>query len=114
MRYAENDHKEGIVMNVIHGIKGEEYHTVIGYGLLNGFLPHWDFIIEQKLKSERRNEAMHLLYVLCSRAKENLFLFSETGRKTQRGSMYSQTDELQFGYDKYNTLSSVFSVNDVK
>ena len=101
--------KEGIVMNVIHGIKGEEYHTVIGYGLLNGYLPHWEYIMDQKLKSERRNETMHLLYVLCSRAKENLFLFSETGRKTQRGSTYSATDELQFVYGRYNALSSVFS-----
>lgn len=35
-----------------------------------------------------------LLYVLCSRAKKNLYLFSEYGRTTKNGLEYSSTDEL--------------------
>lgn len=35
-----------------------------------------------------------LLYVLCSRAKMNLYLFSESGRTTRNGSQYTSTDEL--------------------
>src|SRR5699024_7966861 len=31
--------RQGIVINTIHGIKGEEYDTVIGFDLLNGHLP---------------------------------------------------------------------------
>ena len=35
-----------------------------------------------------------LLYVLCSRAKKNLYLFSEYGRTTKNGLEYSSTSEL--------------------
>lgn len=35
-----------------------------------------------------------LLYVLCSRAKKNLYLFSEYERTTKNGLEYSSTDEL--------------------
>ena len=41
-------------------------------------------------------EAMKLLYVLCSRARRNLFLFSETGRKTQKGYAYTPSTELRY------------------
>ena len=34
--------RHGIVLSTIHGVKGEEYTTVIAFGLLNGYLPHWD------------------------------------------------------------------------
>lgn len=103
--------KEGIVMNVIHGVKGEEYHTVIGYGLLNGYLPHWNYIMKPEMKNDRRSETLHLIYVLCSRAKENLFLFSELGRKTQRDVQLTPTDEMQFDYSQYDMLSSLISLN---
>ena len=46
-------------------------------------------------KIDRRNETCKLLYVLCSRAKKNLYLFSERGRITKRtGLEYSSTKEL--------------------
>jgi DNA helicase-2/ATP-dependent DNA helicase PcrA len=35
----------GVVVNTCHGVKGEEYHTVIAFGLLHGFVPHWTVII---------------------------------------------------------------------
>lgn len=94
--------KIGIVINTIHGVKGEEYKTVIGFDLLNGHLPHWDYIYDKKLKSIRYEEANKMLYVLCSRAKENLYLFAENGRTTQSGYPLSCTDELiacAFEYD---------------
>ena len=80
--------------NILHGVKGEEYTTVIAAGLLNGYLPHWDYIMNPTKKLCRRNETCKLLYVLCSRAKKNLYLFSECGRTTKSGSEYSSTDEL--------------------
>ena len=93
--------KTGIVISTIHGVKGEEYNTIISYGILNGYLPHWDYIIN-KDKSTRIRETKKMLYVLTSRAKENIYLFSETGRKTKNGKDYIPTDELRnlmYSYD---------------
>ncbi len=93
--------KNGIVINTIHGVKGEEYTTVIAYGLLNGKLPNWDYILGSN-KHLRTEETNKLLYVLASRAKKNLFMFSEKGMLTDRGKEYTPTDELQmicFDYD---------------
>ena len=92
--------REGIVMTSIHGIKGEEYHTVIAFDLLNFHLPHNKYYFEEKV--HRTNDTNKLLYVLCSRAKKNLYLFSERGRKTNRGYPLTPTDELKavdFEYD---------------
>ncbi len=94
--------KTGIVINTIHGVKGEEYTTVIAFDLLNGHLPNWDYIYNSQKKAKREDESNKLLYVLCSRAKENIYLFSEQGRTTRRGYGYSATDELasvKFNYD---------------
>ena len=86
--------KKGVVINTIHGVKGEEFTTVIGFALLNGYLPHWDYIFDAKLKHNRENETNKLLYVLASRAKVNLYLFSEQGRTTSSGTSLSPTNEL--------------------
>ncbi|PSM51531.1 ATP-dependent helicase [Campylobacter blaseri] len=94
--------KQGIVINTIHGVKGEEYTTVIAFDLLEGHLPNWEYIINSQKKLQRKNEANKLLYVLCSRAKENIYLFSEKGRITKKGKPYSPTTELKnidFDYD---------------
>ncbi|MDU2145280.1 MAG: ATP-dependent helicase [Staphylococcus sp.] len=85
--------KEGIVVNTCQGVKGEEFHTVIAFGLLRGYLPHWNQIIDQPIDKEII-ESNKLLYVLCSRAKKNLYLFAETGRKTKKGRDYKVNNEL--------------------
>ena len=86
--------KQGVVLSTLHGVKGEEYTTVISFALLNGYLPHWNYIIKDELKPERYNETIKLLYVLCSRAKQNIYLLSEKGHTTQSGNEYHATDEL--------------------
>lgn len=90
--------RTGVVINTCVGVKGEEFETVIAYGLLKGFIPHWNDIYAQKgIKASKK-----LLYVICSRAKTNLHLISETGRKTTTGNAYKMTDELKnivFQYD---------------
>lgn len=88
-RYFEEKH--GVVINTIHGVKGQEYKTVIAYGLLNGYLPHWTSI----RSGDRKKDAFHLLYVLCSRAKDNLYLISESGRCKIGGEKYTPTDEIK-------------------
>lgn len=87
--------KKGIVINTIHGVKGEEFTTVIGFDLLNGHLPNWEYILNDDKKKYREIETKKALYVLASRAKINLFLFSEQGRTTKSGNLLKPTDELQ-------------------
>lgn len=84
--------KKGINASTIHKIKGEEYHTVIGIGLLKGYIPNWYNVFRDKDKGKR--EAEKTLYVLMSRAKRNLYLFSETGRKTWKGKHLVPTEFL--------------------
>lgn len=76
-------HEEGVVVNTCHGIKGEEFDTVIAFGLLNNILPN--------RKDTTPNAAEKLLYVICSRAKQELHLISETGRTTRSGYPYYPT-----------------------
>lgn len=85
--------KDGVVVSTIHGTKGEEYDTVIAFGLLKGYVPNWDVIINHPHLA--CSEERELLYVLCLRAKNNLFLFSETGRRTQKGNQYTASETLQ-------------------
>ncbi len=93
--------KEGVVINTFHGVKGEEYNTVIAFGILNGYIPHWDTICN-KPHQYREEETKKLLYVVCSRAKKKLYLFSEKGRTTKKGNELLPTDEIiqvSFAYD---------------
>ena len=84
--------KRGVVINTFHGVKGEEYKVVIAAGLLNGYIPNWHIIINKPLV--RNIETKKLLYVICSRAKQKLYLFSEQGRTTQKGIELTPTNEL--------------------
>lgn len=77
-------HPSGIVVSTCHGVKGEEYDTVIAFGLLKGYIPHWDVIINGT-EQEASERASKLLYVICSRAKRRLHLIAETGRTTRAG-----------------------------
>lgn len=96
--------KEGVVINTFHGVKGEEYTTVIAFGILNGYIPHWDTIIN-KSQDYREEETKKLLYVVCSRAKKNLYLFSEKGRTTRAGTPLTPTDEIVSIKYKYDNLN---------
>ncbi|MCB5279539.1 MAG: ATP-dependent helicase [Candidatus Cloacimonetes bacterium] len=90
--------KKGVVINTCMGIKGEEFDTVISCGLLRGYVPHWEEIFAGKeLESSKK-----LLYVVCSRARLNLYLISETGRQQRNGTHLEPTRELigcEFQYD---------------
>ncbi len=94
--------KDGVVISTLHGTKGEEYHTVIVFGLLKGYLPHWDIVINHA--GIAHNETLKLLYVICSRAKENLYLFSECGHCTQKGAPYTPTPELSSALCNYDSV----------
>lgn len=69
--------RDGITVSTIHGTKGEEYDTVIGFGLLDGFVPHFN-------DSNGTVNSKKLLYVLASRARKNLHLISEKYRNVHR------------------------------
>jgi DNA helicase-2/ATP-dependent DNA helicase PcrA len=87
-------HPAGVVVNTCHGVKGEEYDTVIAFGLLRGFVPHWDVIINHSAEAANDQESK-LLYVICSRAKRRLHLISESGRQTQSRRPYRTSDLLE-------------------
>ena len=83
---------QGILVDTIHGVKGKEFKTVIAFSLHEGKIPH-----KQSIKCNpvnARNDAKKLLYVLCSRAERNLFLFSECGIKDS--SPTKELDESSF------------------
>ncbi len=90
--------RKGIVINTIHGVKGEEYTTMIGFSLLHGVIPNWR-ITREPICHE---ETCKLLYVMCSRAKKNLYLFSENGYFTGSHNPYTATNELQICDFSYN------------
>lgn len=72
---------ENVVLSSIHGVKGEEYTTVIAVSLLNGYLPYWDYIYNTSKKPLRKTETMKLLYVLCSRAKKIYTCLAKPGTR---------------------------------
>ncbi|NTW53235.1 MAG: ATP-dependent helicase [Chlorobaculum sp.] len=92
--------RNGVVIETCHGVKGEEFDVVIAFGLLQGKLPYWDSIFHATDKGIA--DANKLLYVIASRAKRNLYLISETGRKTQSKTDYLPTEQLksiEYEYD---------------
>jgi superfamily I DNA/RNA helicase len=88
-----------VIINTCVGVKGEEFETVIAYGLLYVYIPHWNEIFS----GNATDASKKLMYVICSRAKTNLHLISETGRTTRRGDALTITPELAskiFEYDE--------------
>lgn len=73
----------GVTVSTIHGVKGEEYDTVIAFGLLEGFVPHFS-----EPYKEKNNSAKRTMFVVGSRARKNLWLIAENDR-----------------YDKYNNYN---------
>ncbi|WP_237276495.1 UvrD-helicase domain-containing protein [Tenacibaculum ovolyticum] len=65
--------REGITVSTVHGVKGEEYDTMIGFAILDDYIPH--FSDNNGDKNSRK-----MLYVLASRARKNLHIISEKGR----------------------------------
>ncbi|RKO72546.1 ATP-dependent helicase [Sphingobacterium puteale] len=86
-------HSSGVVVNTCHGIKGEEFHTVIAFGLLDGYIPHASDL--DPIDASRK-----LLYVICSRSKKHLHLISEK-RIRYRQQMVVSTNlrDLNYFYD---------------
>lgn len=99
-------HPSGVVVSTCHGVKGEEYDTVIAFGLLQGYIPNWSAIFcSEEVATERESK---LLYVICSRAKRRLHLIAEHGRETRSGTPYETSHLLTdatFRYDERSRTS---------
>lgn len=94
-------HPSGVVVSTCHGVKGEEYDTVIAIGLLQGYIPNWEVIINGAA-GVAEDRASKLLYVICSRAKKALHLIAQSGRFTRSQRPYETTHQLaalDFDYD---------------
>ena len=89
--------KEGTTISTIHGVKGAEFDTVIAFGLLEGYVPH--FMDANGVESAKR-----LLYVIGSRARKNLHLISETGRKNRQNQLYYPTNVLSQVVHQYDEI----------
>lgn len=92
--------KDGITVSTIHGVKGEEYDTIIAFALLNDYIPHFN-------DNNGYENAKKLLYVLSSRAKKNIHLISECNRAINRMNPEGKSPtphllEYQYPYDKLN------------
>lgn len=103
IQYFKNIFKPstGVVINTCYGVKGEEFETVIAFGLLWGYIPHWSSIRNQP-NYITESASNKLLYVIGSRAKKNLHLFAEKGRKANSGYAYQTNHQLaqaKFEYD---------------
>jgi ATP-dependent DNA helicase UvrD/PcrA len=93
-------HPYGVVISTCHAVKGEEYNTVIAFGLLKGYVPHWNVIYADAATAKDRESK--LLYVICSRAKKRLHLIAESGRLTKRRNRLETATllrSLEFTYD---------------
>lgn len=93
-------HRGGITVNTIHGVKGGEFDVVIAFGLLQGMVPNFN---EEGDPDAGVASAKKLLYVVGSRARKHLYLISEQQRRRGGGhGAYSATDVLArcvFDYD---------------
>ena len=90
--------REGITISTIHGVKGEEYDVVIGYALLEGYVPHF-------MDGDGQANAKKMLYVIGSRARKNLHLIAEQGRpRGRRGDVYKITEVLSNYRFEYRNL----------
>lgn len=89
--------RTGITVSTIHGVKGAEFDVVIVYALLEGMVPHFN-------DADGDASAQKMLYVVGSRARKHLHLFSETGRPRSRRDVYRPTSRLAaYGFD-YDTI----------
>jgi superfamily I DNA/RNA helicase len=95
----------GVVVTSCHSIKGEEYETVVCYGILKGYIPNWNSIFDDNIDEDI--EARRLLYVIISRAKKNLHLISEFGRKTARGNPYDTNMNIENVCIEYDELEDI-------
>lgn len=86
--------RDGVTVSTIHGVKGEEYDTVIAFGLLEGFVPHFseDF-------STKEDSAKRTLFVVASRARKNLWLISENDRFDRYNRTNRDTSAILKSYD---------------
>jgi superfamily I DNA/RNA helicase len=95
------EHPAGVVIGTCHAVKGEEYDTVIAFGLLEGYIPNWRVIINDT-DWMAREQSSKLLYVIASRAKRTLHLIAEAGRFTKSQREYQPSKplaEIEFNYD---------------
>lgn len=84
--------RSGITVSTIHWAKWTEYDVVIAFGLLEGFVPHFN-------DKNGINNARKMLYVIASRARKNLHLISEIRANAQWGPKLPTTVLKNFQYD---------------
>lgn len=90
--------RTGVTVSSIHGVKGTEFDAVISFAMLEDIVPHFS-------DPNPRDSAKKLLYVIGSRARKNLHLISEQGRK--QGHPTNELSALRFDYSEIVDQQSV-------
>lgn len=86
---VKNELSKGIRDNeIFHSVKGKEYTTVIKFRILNGYVPHWNTIINRS-QDYRESETKKLLYVVCSRVKNIISFFRARTCYIERDATYA-------------------------
>lgn len=88
--------RQGITVSTIHGIKGAEFDTMIGFALLQDYIPHFS-------DSNGLENSKKMLYVIASRARKNLHLIAEKERFDFFGNEHNTTPHLRnytYNYSK--------------
>jgi DNA helicase II / ATP-dependent DNA helicase PcrA len=88
--------RNGITVSTIHGIKGAEFDVMIGFALLQGYIPFWS-------DTNGSANSKKMLYVISSRARKNMHLIAEKERYNPRNEEYIITEHLanyDYEYDE--------------
>lgn len=91
---------KGIVINTCHGVKGEEFETVIAFGLLRGYIPHWNSIINQEDFVEE--DASKIIICYWFKVKKETYIFCRNRKinaKEKRYEINRQLNNVAFAYD---------------
>ncbi len=91
-----------LTLSTIHSAKGLEWRIVFIINAANGYFPsRHSLLSDEDMEEERR-----LMYVACTRAKEQLYIvYPETGRDSYYGSVMLEMSEFMRGLD--GTLTDV-------
>ena len=100
---------EGITLTTFHGLKGLEYTNVVAIGLREEIIPNIARI-EKNNFEEEFNKCNRLMYVLTTRAKENLFIYFDSKDPSYYVNIYRGITRNKNNYKETN-LENLISNN---
>lgn len=78
--------KEDVAINTFHVVKGEEYTTVIAFGILNGYIPYWYIMLNKSLGY--REDATKNYCILFVHGQRKIYFFFQNKVVLCKGERY--------------------------